>query len=413
MTSKQVVIVGGGVGGITAANELRARLSKKHRVVLVERNREHAFAPSYLWVMTGNRQPRQITRDLRTLLRPDVELVQADVKSVDISAGRVETSTRSLDFDFLIIALGAELAPELVPGLDDTAHTFYTLPGSIRLHDALRACTGGKIAVVVAGTPYKCPGAPHEGAMLIADCMRRRGLTTATQVHLFTPEPQPLPVAGPELGELVRSLLLSKGIEFHPLHKLNRVDTGAKQLIFDTRGSVDYDLLVVIPPHRAPEALRISNLTNEGGWVPVDRNSLATHHENVFALGDAAALSIPGRWKPEVPMMLPKAGVFAHAQAHTVARNLAARLEGRDPTDLFCGDGYCMLEVGEDLAGFAHGNFFGEPSPQVQLKRVGKSWHIGKVLFEQWWLAPFGLKRALLRNILRWGAKGYGIPDVL
>ena len=76
----------------------------------------------------------------------------------------------------------------------------------------------------------------------------------------------------------------------------------------------------------------------------------------------------------------------------------------------FCGDGYCMLEAGEGLAGFAFGNFFAEPAPRVQLHQMGKAWRFGKVLFEKWWLAPVGLQQFLIGSILRAGARFYGIP---
>ena len=109
-------------------------------------------------------------------------------------------------------------------------------------------------------------------------------------------------------------------------------------------------------------------------------------------------------------MMLPKAGVFAHNHAAVVAHRIAAEINGRTPKEEFCGDGYCMLEAGEELAGFAYGNFFAEPAPQITLHKIGKTWHIGKVLFEKWWLAPFGLRRKLLRLAMRWGGKAKGIP---
>jgi sulfide:quinone oxidoreductase len=109
-------------------------------------------------------------------------------------------------------------------------------------------------------------------------------------------------------------------------------------------------------------------------------------------------------------MMLPKAGVFAHLQADVVAKNIANKISGVEREEKFCADGYCMLEAGEDLAGFAYGNFFGEPHPQVQLKKIGKKWHIGKVLFEKWWLSPFGLKKTLYKNVLQTGGRLIGIP---
>ena len=121
------------------------------------------------------------------------------------------------------------------------------------------------------------------------------------------------------------------------------------------------------------------------------------------------AIPIPGRWKPDVPLMLPKAGVFAHEQARVVAQRIAAEISGTAAQQDFCGDGYCMLEAGEDLAGFAFGNFFAEPSPEIRLRRVGRAWHLGKVLFEQWWLMPAGLRRRALELALKAGARAYGV----
>ncbi|MCL5611541.1 MAG: NAD(P)/FAD-dependent oxidoreductase [Chloroflexi bacterium] len=409
MTGKTVLILGGGIGGLVAANELRRLLPNEHRIVLVEKNPQHAFAPSFLWLMTGDRQPEQITRDVRQLVRPGVELILAEAQAIDLSNRRVQTSAQALNYDYLIFALGAELAPGAIPGLAESAQTYYTFDGATKLRDTLRNFGGGKVAVVVSALPYKCPGAPHEGAMLIANTLRRRGLNES-EVHLFTPEPQPMPVAGPALGDAVKQMLSDRGVAFHPLHKLTQVDLTARKLAFDGQGSFRYDLLIAIPPHRGPRIAQEAGLTNEAGWVPVDRATLQTQHENVYAIGDATAISIPGRWKPDVPMMLPKAGVFAHVQAEVVARRIAAEIAGASGQDNFPGIGYCMLEAGENMAGFAYGNFFAEPSPQIELHKMGKSWHLGKVLFEQWWLAPYGLKRETLRLALSLGGRTLGIP---
>lgn len=414
MSGKTVGILGGGVGGLVAANEVRRLLSKQHRVVLVERDLRHAFAPSFLWVMTGDRRPDRIVRDLRTLVRPGVEVVQADVTGIDPAGGRVETTRQPISYDYLVIALGAELAPDAIVGLAEAAHTFYTWDGAARLHEALRAFPerGGTVAVVVSAMPYKCPGAPHEGTMLIADYFRRRGLQNRVEVHLYTPEPQPMPVAGPALGEAVKEMLRARRVAFHPLHKLTAVDGRAQELIFEGQAPVKFDLLVAIPPHRSPRVVRDAGLTGETGWIPVDRPSLRTRYENVYAVGDVTAMPIPGRWKPDVPLMLPKAGVFAHAQAEVVARRIAAEVTGASASAEFGGSGYCMLEAGESMAGFAFGDFFAEPSPQVELRRLGRSWHLGKVLFEQWWLTPPGPRREALRVALGLGARWLGIPAV-
>jgi sulfide:quinone oxidoreductase len=409
MSAQTVVILGGGVGGLVAANELARRLPDAHRIVLVERSGRHAFAPSFLWLMTGHRRPAQIIRDLRTLVPRRVEIVQAEVQSIDWANRRVETEGRAVSYDHLVIALGAELAPEAIPGLTEAAHTFYTLDGTERLQGALRDFDGGTVAVVVSALPYKCPGAPHEAAMLLGDYFRRRGLRGKVDLHLFTPEPQAMPVAGPELGAAVSGMLDSRGIAFHPSHKLTAVHPEARELVFDGRPAARYDILVAIPPHRGPHVVREAGLTNEAGWVPVDRRTLATPRERVYAIGDVTAIPIPGRWKSDVPLMLPKAGVFAHEHARVVAQRIAAEVSGTAVQLDFCGDGYCMLEAGEDLAGFAFGNFFAEPSPEIRLRRVGRAWHLGKVLFEQWWLMPAGLRRRGLELALKAGARAYGV----
>ena len=307
MKSTTIVVLGGGVGGMVAANEIRRQLPAVHRVVLVEKNAQHAFAPSFLWLMTGDREPDQIRRPLAGLLRRGVELVHAEVTGIDPAVRKVKTSVAEIPYDRLVVALGADLISTPTSGLAGAAHTFFTLEGAAGLRDALTAFSGGRIAVVVSAVPYKCPGAPHEGAMLIADYFRRRGLSANVQIHLFTPESQPMPVAGPRLGEAVRGMLQAKGIEFHPLHKLSAVDPAAREMTFDNGVRFGYDLLVAVPPHQAPKAVVEAGLTNQTGWIPVNPHTLATSQDGVYAIGDVTAIPIPGRWKPDVPLMLPKA----------------------------------------------------------------------------------------------------------
>lgn len=410
MKQTTILILGGGVGGIVVANELRRQISRVHRIVLVEKNPRHAFAPSFLWVMTGDRRSDRISVPVEALLREGIELVEGEATAIDVTRRQVGITTGPIGFDYLVIALGAELAPESIPGLADGAHSFYSAADAERLQQALGQFRSGKVAVVVSSLPYKCPGAPHEAAMLIADLFRRRGFGDKVAVDLYTPEPQPMPVAGPKVGEAVKEVLSSKDIGFYPQHKIVLVDPGKQELQFEGKAPVHYDMLVAIPPHRAPAVARHAGFTNEAGWIPVDRSTLQTKVERIFAIGDVASLSVPGRWKPEVPLMLPKAGVFAHAQAEVVAQRIADEISGTTPKAVFCGAGYCMLEAGEGKAGFAFGDFFAEPSPHLELRNVGKVWHVGKILFERWWLAPFGTRKSLLRLGLTLGARVLRIP---
>ncbi len=410
MAGKTILILGGGVGGLMAANESRRLLSSDHHITLVEKNPQHAFAPSFLWLMTGDRQPEQVTRDVHRLVRPGIEVVLDEAMSIDLAKRQVQTQSKTLSYDYLIIALGAALAPEVIPGLKDSSHSFYTLDGAVQLQEALQTFKGGKVAVVVSATPYKCPGAPHEGAMLLKDYLRKHHLAEKSEVHLFTPEAQPMPVTGPVLGESVKKMLATSGVIFHPLHKLHSVDILTHQLVFEGVEPFQYDLLVAIPPHRGPRIAKEAGLANESGWIPVDRNTLRTDYDGVFAVGDVTTIPILGRWNPDVPLMLPKAGVFAHAQALSVARQISAEINGSGKRNEFPGIGYCMLEAGESMAGFAFGNFFSQPSPLIELRRSGRTWHIGKVIYEQWWLQDYGLKREAYKQVLTIGGRALGLP---
>jgi sulfide:quinone oxidoreductase len=407
---KTIIIVGGGIGGIVTANELNIHLSKEHKIILIEKNKEHTFAPSYLWLMNGDRKKKQISVPLKSLLKKNIEVVNAIVSEIIPAEKKVKAGEKEYRYDFLVIALGADLAPEKIQGWNNSIHTFYTLEGAEKLHETLKNFSGGKVAIVISSMPYKCPGAPHEGAMLVEDFLKTKGLREKVEISLFTPEPQPLPVAGPELGNAVRGMLDKKGIHFHPSMQLNSIDTKTKQLFFHGKDAYEYDLLIVIPPHQAPMVIRKSDLANANGWIDVNPASLRTKYENVFAIGDITSIPLPGRWFPDKPMMLPKAGVFAHLQANVVAKNIVKEIQGEKADEKFCADGYCMLEAGEDLAGFAYGDFFGEPHPHIHLKMIGRKWHIGKVLFEKWWLSPVGFKKVLYKNLLQAGGKLIGIP---
>src|SRR4030065_1414574 len=156
MTEKTVLILGGGIGGLVAANERRRRLPDEHRVVLAEKNPKHTFAPSYLWLMTGDRKPEQIAQDVQKLVQPGVDLLLSEVQTIDIANNSVQTSAQKLHYDYLIVALGAELALETIPGLSESAHTFYTFDGAVKLRDALPDFSGRRVAVVVRALPYKC-----------------------------------------------------------------------------------------------------------------------------------------------------------------------------------------------------------------------------------------------------------------
>lgn len=380
MPGNTVIVLGGGTGGLVAARALRRRLRREHRVVLVERDLRYSFAPSFLWVLTGERRPEQITRDLGRLRRHGIEVIEAEALAIDTAGRAVETTVGRLLYDRLVVALGAELAAEALPGFGEAAHTVYTLEGAVAAAGALRDFEGGRVAVLVSSLPYKCPAAPYETAFLVEAALRRRGLASASSVDVYTPEPFPMPTAGPEVGAALRAMVEARGIGFHPGLTAERIDAAGRELVFAGGERAGFDLLLGVPPHRPPALVRTPGLAPDGGFVPVDRGTLAAAADGVFAIGDVTVIPVAGG------KFLPKAGVFAHAQAEAVAERIAAELSGRQPSGAFDGHGGCFVELGDGAAAYGSGDFYAEPAPAVRLRRPGRAWHLGKVLFERYWL---------------------------
>ena len=375
MRSQTVLILGGGVGGVVAANALRKRLHRRHRILLVDREPAFTLAASLLWVMNGTRRPDQISRPLARLERKGIEIVYGEVERIDPARKHAVVNGRTIEADYLVVALGAEFTPEAIPGLAEWGHTFCTLDGAGRLRDVLGEFRSGRVVLLTAAPAYKCPAAPYEGAMLIDALLRKHRVREAVAMELHSAEPAPMGVAGPDASAAVRGMIEAKGINYHPDHQITRADAG--RVTFSDGETAEFDLLVHVPPIAPPPVLRGSGLVNESGWVGVDRHTMETAFPGVYAVGDVTLIPLT-MGKP-----LPRAGVFAHAQAEVVARNIAATVAGKQPAARFNGHGACFIEAGDGRAGFGSGDFYAEPRPAVRMRRPAWYWHAGKVLFEK------------------------------
>ena len=374
------VVLGGGTGGLVAARELRHRLPADHRVVLVDRAADHVYQPSLLWQMVGERRPSQFSRPLSRLQRKGIEFHHTEAQTLDLDNRVVGTASGDLTYDSLVVSLGARLAPETVDGFDAMAHNLYTPEGCAQIHAALQDLTEGVVAILIPAMPYKCPAAPYEAAFLAESFIRRKGIRRNVEIHLFTPEHTPMPVAPPALGDSIADMLAARGIHYHPLFTFQELRSETREVVDSEGRAHGVDLLMIVPPHQAPEIVRASPLLGVSGFVHVNPRTLQTDYDDVYAIGDVATIKLPNG------KALPKAGVFAHAEAKTVAQRIADCYSGNTSDAEFDGNGYCWIELGDGRAGFAGGNFYAEPEPQVKLRRPGRPLHWGKVAFEKWWL---------------------------
>lgn len=374
---KRILILGGGTGGLVTANKLRKAVSSEHEIILIDRNQNHVFYPSFLWMMSGQRKKEQIQKPLSILERKGIKFINDNVSGIELNNRTVLVSGAKLAFDYLIVALGANTFPETIPGFQEEALNLYDLSGVEKIRERIKSFNKGKAVVLVTSTPFKCPAAPYEAALILSEYFARAKRNVDTEI--ITPEPFPMPVAGEGAGTMVIAMLQSRGIRFTPQHQMTRIEPSKKEIVFNNGETSSYDLLIGIPPHGVPSFLKGSPLLGESGWIKANPKTLETDFTNIYAIGDVTSIPLAIK-KP-----LPKAGVFAHFQADVVAHNIAAEINGNTSRKEFDGLGYCFIELGDGRAGYASGNFYANPKPALSIRKPRRLWHWGKILFEKWW----------------------------
>ncbi len=369
---KTCVILGGGWGGLAAAHELRDLVSSENKILVIERSSTFSLGFSNLQLMTGERESvRQIQRGMAKLKRPGIEWIHAEVQGVDPEARTVDTDAGIYDCDYLVLALGAELAPESITGFSESAHNLYDANEAAALHTELKGFEGGQIVILIAGAPFRCPAAPYEAAMLVEAWTRDNGIREKVDIDLYTPESIPMAVAGPVIGQGLCDLMDQRQIAYHFGHQVTKIDAASRILRFEEDEKASFDLLIGVPPHRAPSVLRQAGLVDASGYVPVhpktlellsDPDRLETPYPGVYAIGDVTAIRLQNS------MLLPKAGEFAQGEAHVVAATIAADINKTSSPGTYDGNGGCYVDVGGGLAAYGAGDFYASPGPKVTLE---------------------------------------------
>lgn len=378
MNSNEVLILGGGSGGLATAGRLKELLGDKISITVIDKQRSFVMGYSLLRVMTGEKTEQEVTVPKEKVSQKGIKFINTEVNRIDVNNGIVRTDQGEFVYDYLVVALGAELAPEKIPGFESAFH-MYTLEDAKKLRDALSSFRGGSIRLVVSSTPFKCPPAPYEAAMLIDDHLRNKGLRDKSDIQIFTPEPQPMPIAGPEVGNTVVSMLNEKGIGFHSNTKVSLIDGSSKQIVFENGSREKYDLLIAIPPHTTPKVIRESGgLADASEWISVDPKNMQTKYDRVYAIGDVAAVKLPSG------MMLPKAATFAFGQAEIVASNIASSVLGTEARN-WDGFGECFIETGSGNAAYGSGSFYSSPKPVINLQIPSKELRERKDVWGNYW----------------------------
>lgn len=316
LNQKQIVVLGGGSGGVAVATRLARELGSKHDVVLVDRRADHVFMPAFLFMMVGQREPAQITRKLRALEKRGVKVIQDEVLGIDASRQEVSLGGGNVHYDFLIVSLGLETAPDIIPGYAEAANHAWEMDAALKTRRALESFGGGRVVVGVPLGPYRCPPAPYEAQWMLDSYFKERGIRDRVSIEFFTRDPEPSGEAhDPVVWMDAESK--SRGIKQNYDFIAQAIDPEKKTVKGLYGYELNYDLLFMIPPHRPARALIDSGLADTENGVRVDYDTLATKWDNVYAIGDCA------------DMPASKAGGVAHQEADVVAHNLKVALTGR------------------------------------------------------------------------------------
>ena len=385
-TAKQVLILGGGFGGLASGNLIRKGLQEEEcEITLIDKNQYFMMGLVNLWILSGSRRLEHSQVALNKLEDKGIKFLNDEITSIDPSKNSVTTKTNhdKLKYDYLIVALGAELAPERISGVehnDESCFNVYDAKQVPRLREKLLSIKSGRVVVCIADIPYKCPPAPYEVSLLINDLLVKNGTKDSIDLNMYVPTPISLPVAGVKVSQDVVNLLNDNHIKFHPSHKIKKV-LDKKTIEFENGSKTSYDILVLIPPHQVPQVIKNSDLLGDEGqhWIDVDRFTLRTKYKNVFAIGDVTQIRLDNS------ITIPKAGIFAEGEAKAVSQQIINEVRNNNSGKAlkFDGRGFCFMEVGDKKAGYIDVDFYNEAGPTTRLDPPSNEFYQKKLDFER------------------------------
>ena len=376
----KVLVLGGGFGGVVAAERLAEKLGREHQITLVSRAERFVFYPALVRLAFGGCEPDDISFDVREALTGRrVSFVQAEVARVDVKERRVKTAggevEGSLPYDFLVLALGRRLATERVAGFFEHAHHLLTVESALKFGEAVRKFKGGHAVVGY------CPGARlavpvYETALALSRLLEEKGLREGTRITILAPGEPGERLEGTEVRGPLRDALDAHSIAYWPDFPVTRV-TAERVYAAERAYGVDcpglrYDLLMLVPPFCGPGAMKFTGVTDDEGYVRVDKLMRVEGAERTYAVGDC--VSLPG----------PKMGHMAVGQAEIAAANLAAEIEGKEPAAEYRHEERLVIDEGGPASFYLHKSLSDEGEGTVSR---GRFWHWAKRAHERYWEA--------------------------
>lgn len=328
--TKQILVVGGGIGGTMTANSIVAKMyaevsSGSVKVTLLSDSPWHYYKPAFMYVAFDMFFKDELRRKQHTLLRPEIEFRVDKVTSFDFRASRVTTeSGQTIEYDYMVVSTGCLPAPERIEGLKEAGDYFYQYDPARQLAKKLRALEKGRVFITVnfpktPNVPHQCGIAPMETTLMLDEYLRRKGVREQVEIVYTYPTVSQLLrnclFLQQEVGEVLPQVFESKDIKYKRGFTLASVDPGRKVAISEEGEEEPFDILMSTPPIRAVDAViesGVSQAEDNEGWLPTNRATLQLEgFPNVYVMGDTVDLPIS------------KAGGSCHNQSPVIANNIA------------------------------------------------------------------------------------------
>ncbi len=381
---KKIIILGAGTAGTMMANHLKHHVNMEEwEITIIDERTEHHYQPGYLFLPFDMYTPEDIIKPIKEFIPKGVNLITAGIDRIVPGENLVKmVDGTQINYDILIIATGAKIAPEEIEGMkgsewQKSVFDFYTFEGALALRDKLREWEGGRLLVHITEMPIKCPVAPLEFTFLADSFFRHKGMRDKVDITFVTP------LSGaftkPKATATLEHLLVDKEIKIESDFAIEHVDNDNKTIVDYGGRSIPFDLMVTVPTNKGDALMERSGLGDELNYVPTDKGTLQSKaHPNVFVIGDAT--NIPAS----------KAGSVAHFEAEILTNNILNYIEGKPLNESFDGHANCFVETGNGKAllidfNYTHEPVEGEfPFPGVgplRLLKESRMNHMGKLAF--------------------------------
>lgn len=354
---KKLLILGGGTGGTMMANKMRKALpAKEWEISLIDKNRTHYYQPGFLFIPFGIYSEKDVIKPKDKFFPKGVNIIYSEIDRIEAEAQHVFLKGgKQLNYDYLIIATGTDISPDMTPGLkgelwQKNIFDFYTVEGALAMQRFLEKWEGGRLVVCISELPLKCPVAPLEFAFLAEAFFSKKKMRDKIKITYVTPLPGAF--TKPVATRMLSGLLKEKGIEVITDFYLERVDNENSKLISYDEREVEFDLLAIVPVNKGDEAIARSGLGDDLNYVPTDKHTMQSkQYRNIYVIGDAADLPTS------------KAGSVAHFAGEIIEENLLSAIRGEPLEASFDGHANCYIETGYGKGSLIDFNYETEPLP--------------------------------------------------